>query len=164
MVAVINEFLIAYVLFYYKKSILGESLICKLKTWVLLTCMILYVVEFIRNFFESIPWKLSLVLLYLEQICLLLIYVLICHFYIKAAARLIGKKRVKKWRKSINIFTIFILIFLAFMLGYYILRTFEPSQNSKDACHTYEFMIQEIVLLLVIIGFSFACYIIEQII
>jgi hypothetical protein len=150
------------VLFYYQKSILGESFICKLKTWILLICMILYAVEFVRNFFESIPWKLSLGLLYLEQICRLLVYVLICHFFLKAAASLIGKKRVKKWRKSINIFTLVVLGFLACLFGYYIFRMFDPSQDSsKNACHTYEFMIQETLLLSVMIGFSFACGIID---
>lgn len=126
-VAVINELLIMYVLFYYKKSLLGESFICKLKTWILLICMIMYAVEFVRNFFESIPWRLSLCLLYLEQICRLLVYVLICHFFLKAAASLIGKKRVKKWRKSINIFTLIVLGFLACLLGYYIFRMLDPS-------------------------------------
>lgn len=143
MAAVINEFLIVYVLFYYKQSLLGESFICKLKTWILLICMVLYAVEFIRNFFESVPWKLSLGLLYLEQVCRLLVYVLICHFFLKAAASLIGKSRVKKWRKSINIFTIVVIGFLACLLGYYVFRMFDPSPDSgsKGACHTYEFMI-----------------------
>ena len=139
--AVINELLIAYVLYYYKMSLLGESFFLKLKTWILLICMVLYAVEFVRNFFESLPWKVSLGLLYLEQVCRLLVYVLICHFFLKAAASLIGKKRVRKWRKSINIFTLVVLGFLAVLFAYYVFRMFIPSENSKAACHTYEFMI-----------------------
>ncbi len=64
--SVINECLIGYVLYYYKKSIIGESFMCRLKTWILLICMILYAVEFTRNFFSGIPGTISLILLYME--------------------------------------------------------------------------------------------------
>lgn len=53
------------------------------------------------------------------------------------------------------------------MLGYYIFRVSDYSQSkisNFEACHTYEFMIQETFLLLVMIGFYFACRIIERII
>jgi hypothetical protein len=60
--------------------------------------MILYALEFIKNFFNNIPDKVGLGLLFLEQVCRLSVYVLICHFFLKASASLIGKSRVKKWR------------------------------------------------------------------
>jgi hypothetical protein len=64
--SVINECLIGYVLYYYKQSLLGESFFSKLKTWILLMCMLLYLDEFVKNFFNNIQWQINLGMLYLE--------------------------------------------------------------------------------------------------
>lgn len=157
MAAVVNECLIGYVLYYYSKSLLGESLFGKLKTWILIMCMLLYAVEFTRNFFETIPWQFSLALLYLEQICRLAVYVLICHFFLKAAASLVGKKRVKKWRMLINIFTSIVMAGLLSLAAYYIYEAIYPDGTDKPKpCHSFEFMLQEVLLLLVMLGFAYA--------
>jgi len=125
--------------------------------------MVLYAIEFVKNFFESIPDKLSLGLLFLEQVCRLSVYVLICHFFLKASAGLIGKSRVKKWRKTINIFFIIVITFLMLLLVYYIFTIIEPNSDKKP-CHTYEFMIQETLLLILMICFSIACSVIDKVI
>ena len=126
--------------------------------------MILYALEFIKNLFSNIPDKVGLGLLFLEQVCRLSVYVLICHFFLKASASLIGKSRVKKWRKAINVFFIIVTSFLAFLLAYYIFLIIDPSNEEKNACHTYEFMIQETLLLVVMICFSIACSVIDRVI
>lgn len=131
-------------------------------------CILLYIVEFVRNFWSfSVHWKISLVLLYIEQICRLLVYVLICHYFLKAAANLVGKKIVKIWRKRLNIFLISVLFFLAGLLIFYLLNTFNvinPEQEQKEPCKTYEFMIQEALLLVIMIGFAYCGKVIEKII
>lgn len=163
--ALVNEGLLAYVLIQYSKSVIGGSFWTKLKTWILIICMVMYAVEFIRNFFENINWKISLGLLYLEQICRLLAYVLICHFFLKAAANLVGKQTVKQWRKAVNIFTFVVLSFLSALLGLYIFDTLDPSGGrSVKACKSYEFMIQETLLMIIMCGFIYSATRIEKVI
>jgi NADH:ubiquinone oxidoreductase subunit 6 (subunit J) len=104
--------------------------------------MVLYLIEFIRNMFEGIPWKVSLLLLYIEQICRFLAYVGICSYFLKSAANLVGKKRVKKWRQFINIFIVVVMTFLMGLLCSYIYHTINPQgKNRPDACKSYEFII-----------------------
>ena len=62
--AVINEGLLGYVLYYYRKSNLQGSIFGKIKTWILILCMVMYLCEFLRNFFSGIPNDVSLLLLY----------------------------------------------------------------------------------------------------
>lgn len=126
--------------------------------------MVMYLAEFLRNFFDIRPWQLSLGLLYLEQICRLLAYVLICHFFLKAAANLVGKKTVQLWRRAINIFTIVVLTFLSALLGLYIFEIFNPKPNRPKPCHSFEFMMQEGLLMLIMIGFVYAATRIEKVV
>lgn len=131
-------------------------------------CIILYIVEFARNFWSfGVHWKISLVLLYIEQICRLLVYVLICHYFLKAAANLVGKGIVKIWRKRLNIFLISVMFFLAGLLIFYLLNTFNvinPEKEQREPCKTYEFMIQEALLLIIMISFAYCAKVIEKII
>lgn len=127
--------------------------------------MVMYAVEFIRNFFEHINWRISLGLLYLEQICRLLVYVFICHFFLKAAANLVGKETVKQWRKAINIFISVVMALLAGLLGFYIYEALDPSsKRDANACKSYEFMMQESLLMIIMLGFIYAATRIEKVI
>lgn len=71
----------------------------------------------------------------------MIVYVLICHFFLKAAASLVGKKRVKKWRRTINIFTGLVMSGLVTLAAYYIYEAVHPSNKDKpEPCHSFEFM------------------------
>jgi hypothetical protein len=164
--AVINICLISYVLHFYRKSLLGESVFSKLKSWILIMCIVLYIIEFIRNFWSfNNGWKYSLALLYVEQISRLLVYVLICHYFLKAAANLVGKQTITTWRRRLNNFLYAVLAFLALLLIWYILNTFNVINKNKEQrkpCKTFEFMIQESLLLIIMIGFAYSGKVIEK--
>lgn len=69
------------------------------------------------------------------------IYTLICHYFLKAAASLVGKKRVKKWRKNMNILS-GIMFGLWILIGlYYIYRLVTDSGTDVYPCHRPEFMV-----------------------
>ena len=66
-------------------------------------CIIIYCIEFVRNFVGDImSWPVSLWLLYLEQLSMFAVATLICHFFITAASKLVGKERVKRWEKGLK--------------------------------------------------------------
>ena len=92
--SVLNICMVIYVFRYYKDSILEGNIYSKVKTWILILCLTMYTILFLRNFFENISPKISLGMLYVSQICCVLIYMLVAHFFLKAAASLVGKGRV----------------------------------------------------------------------
>jgi len=67
-------------------------------------CIVLYSIDFVRNFVGDImPWNVSLWLLYLEQLTMFAVATLICYFFITAASKLVGKNRVKRWELALKI-------------------------------------------------------------
>ena len=65
-VSLVNEYLLGHVLYYYSQSNLEGSIFTKLKAWILLMCMLMFLTEFLRNFFNNIPSKINLGMIYLE--------------------------------------------------------------------------------------------------
>ena len=120
--AIVNEFLLSYVLYYYVKSNQQGFILARQKTLIIILCMLMYFCDFLRNFLNDIPWKISLGLLYCEQICRFVIYTLVCHFFLKAAASLVGKGTVKQWRNYMNIFTAVVFSFWTLLGIYYLIR------------------------------------------
>jgi hypothetical protein len=64
--SLLNEYLLGHVMYFYSQSNLEGSIFAKLKMWILLMCMLMFLCEFLRNFFNVIPLKINLGLLYLE--------------------------------------------------------------------------------------------------
>lgn len=124
-------------------------------------CIFIYCVEFVRNFVGDImPWKVSLTLLYLEQLAQFAVYVLICQFFITAASKLVGKKRVERWKRGL----------LGFVVAAYVLMAVQAlliilvNSNKDYLCHTNEFWIQDAIMLSVMLGFIYAAKVISDII
>lgn len=138
--SLINEYLLGHVMYYYSQTNLEGNIFTKLKTWILLFCMLMFLCEFLKNFF-NLPSMINLGLLYIEQISTFAIYTLVCHFFLKAAASLVGKKRVKIWRKNMNIFSGIIFSFWIAMACYYIFNWITNSGTDVYPCHRPEFMI-----------------------
>ena len=126
--------------------------------------MLMYFCDFLRNFLNNIPWKISLGLLYCEQICRFVIYTLVCHFFLKAAASLVGKGRVKQWRNYVNVFTAVAFGFWTLLGAYYLYRHFTNTGSNVSPCHRPEFMIQESLLMIVMIAFILAGLVIQNVV
>jgi hypothetical protein len=77
--SLVNLYLLAVVMHKYRESQLGGGVWRKLKTWILVLSMALFIIDFIRNFVGDVmPWKVTAVLLYLNQVLQFTVYVLIC--------------------------------------------------------------------------------------
>ena len=99
---------------YYRQSQLEGSLYKKPKFWILAIAIAIFVIEFFRNFVgEIVPWPVMFVLGWIELLLQFTVYVLLCRFFIKAASKMVGKDRVKKWKKILSAVTVFSYIALA---------------------------------------------------
>lgn len=79
---------------------------------------------FFVHYFFILPGKWELGELFMCQILRLLIYLFLYHYFIKAAANLIGKGQSLKWRKRLNNFAytalaawgVFLIIYVVFSI------------------------------------------------
>jgi hypothetical protein len=126
--------------------------------------MLLFAIDFLRNFIgEVMPWKVGLVLLFLNQWIQFTVYILICRFFIKAASNLVGKERVKRWKAFSFYFMSAVYIFLAVYAVMLIEPDwFFPERKTKAPCKTNEFWIQDALLLSVLLGFLYAAKVISD--
>jgi heme O synthase-like polyprenyltransferase len=85
----------------------------KPKAWILTLGIALYVIQFIRNFF-SLPSTVSLALLYVCLMLQFVIYTLVVAFFVKAASKLVGKERGKRWERNLYKFDMVAFAVLAF--------------------------------------------------
>lgn len=128
--------------------------------------MAIYLIEFVRNFFNDavLPWHVSLFLLYIEQACQFIVFTLICYFFIHAASKLVGKERVQKWEQRLKLYLIVIAVVL-FVFGLIIFTPLLDSffqDKTSYGCKRDEFWIQDLILLLIILGFMYAANVITK--
>ena len=119
-------------------------------------CIIIYCIEFVRNFLGDVmTWKVSLWLLYIEQLTMFAVAILICNFFITAASKLVGKDRVKRWEKGL-------LILMVVAYGLFIVEIIIIIETGEKEylCHTNEFWIQDALLLAVLLSFIYAAKVI----
>jgi len=158
--SLVNIGLLSYVIYHYSKSQLEGSFFKKVKAWILMLCIIIYWIEFVRNFVGDVMyWVVSLWLLYLEQLTMFAVATLICYFFITAASKLVGKDRVKRWEKGF-------LILMVVAYGMFIVEIIIILSNGEInyLCHTNEFWIQDALLLVVLLSFIYAAKVISNII
>lgn len=144
-VSVVNIYLLSVVLHKYRKSQLEGAFWGRHKAWILILSIVLFVIDFFRNFVgEIMPWKLGLTLLFFNQIIQFTVYVLICQFFLKAASKLVGKNRVRKWQTWLKYYMMGVYVFL-FAYGAWLFKDdwFPNSKrdNDKAPCHRNEFWI-----------------------
>jgi hypothetical protein len=151
-------------MYHYSKSQLEGSFFKKVKAWILMLCIIIYCIEFVRNFVGDVmSWVVSLWLLYLEQLTMFAVATLICYFFITAASKLVGKDRVKRWEKGLLILMVVAYGMFIIEIIIIILSTYETGEKDY-LCHTNEFWIQDALLLVVLLSFIYAAKVISNII
>jgi hypothetical protein len=108
-------------------------------------CIIIYICEFVRSFFNYpfLPWQVNLFLLYIEQVSQFVVFVLICYFFIHAAGRLVGKARVQAWEKRLKIY-LYVNAGILFSFGLILFtpllnQVFKKKQEDIAGCKRNEF-------------------------
>lgn len=129
----------------------------KPKTWILIIGIVLNVLLFLNYFFRT-PEKISLVELFSSEICRLIIYVALFHYFVKAAANLVGKGQAQVWRDRLSKLTLAILILWGIFLCIYAYLAFTGrlGRLGKGACKFPMFIIEDIFILAVCIAFCCA--------
>ena len=158
MLAVINVILLLILLNLYRKSIIGGGcfeVLKRIKTWIIIIAIVMFVDFFIENFFEFIPNKVNLMLLFVQQVCRFVVFTLICHFFIKAAASLLSRNQVRLWYGTLNTFT---FICCGVWLSFLVIYTYFVATHQNDSvypCHRIEFIIVDIMGVLLCLSFLF---------
>ena len=152
-------------MFHYKKTQLGGGLCKKPKFWILTIAIIIFSIEFFRNFMGNvIPWAFIFSLGWIELVLQFTVYVLLCHFFIKAASKLVGVDRVNKWNRILYAVTIFSYIALAGDGIEMIIVRFIRTDHSIYGCKTPMYWTSDVIMLIVLSFFIYAAWQISAVI
>jgi uncharacterized membrane protein YozB (DUF420 family) len=114
---------------------------------------------FFLHYFFRLLTKIDLGELFLCEVVKLTVYVALYHYFIKAAANLIGKKQATLWRDRITTFTYIALvawaIFLVLYLAFALLNELKQFYT-KGACKLPTFIAQGLMVLVIVVSFCFA--------
>ena len=141
---------------YYSFKTTWSQAFRKPKIWILTLAIALNVFLFIHYFFYWDNVKIALAELFICDVLKFMCYVALFHYFVKAAANLIGKGQAKVMRDRLNDFSVTTLIVWAMFIVVYIIWAIVNSrrETSKGACKLPTFIAQSALVMIVCIAFA----------